>query len=142
MILVVGATGALGGMITRDLLSRGETVRVLVRPGSAYGPLVDLGARPVMGDLKDPVSLDRACAGVTKVISTANSAQRSTPDTTDTVDRRGNRALIDAARAARVEHFIFVSALGASEQSPSDFFRAKAETERHLAASGMTWTIL
>jgi uncharacterized protein YbjT (DUF2867 family) len=142
MILVVGATGALGGMISRDLLSRGHAVRVLVRPGSAYGWLMELGAKAVMGDLKDPESLARACTGVTTVITTANSSARGGPDTTESVDRHGNRALIDAARAAGVEHFIFLSALGASEQSPVDFFRAKAETERHLAGSGMTWTIL
>src|SRR5690606_259457 len=85
MILVVGATGALGGMIARDLLVRGEAVRVLVRPGSEYGPLLELGAQPVMGDLKDPASLARACAGVGTVISTANSAGRGGADTPDTV---------------------------------------------------------
>lgn len=142
MILVVGATGALGGMITRDLLSRGEVVRVLVRPGSEYGPLLELGAQAVMGDLKDPESLRRACTGVRAVITTANSAGRSSPDTAEAVDRTGNRALIDAAASAGVEHFVFISALGASEESPVEFFRAKAETERHLAASGMTWTVL
>lgn len=142
MILVVGATGALGGMITRELLAGGQEVRVLVRPGSNYGPLVELGAQPVMGDLRDPASLARACADTAAVISTANSAARGEPDTVDAVDRRGNRALIDAAVAAGTEHFIFVSALGASEQSPVDFFRAKGETERHLTASGLTYTIL
>ncbi|HEX2166430.1 MAG TPA: SDR family oxidoreductase, partial [Longimicrobiales bacterium] len=142
MILVVGATGALGGMVARDLVSRGNGVRVLVRPGSDYGQLLELGAQPTMGDLKDPESLARACDGVTTVITTANSAGRGGADTTDSVDRSGNRALIDAARAAGVEHFIFVSALGASEDSGADFFRAKAETERHLAESGMSWTVL
>ena len=142
MILVVGATGALGGMITRDLLARGHTVRVLVRAGSEYNPLLELGAQAVMGDLKDPQSLARACAGVTTVITTANSAGRGGLDTPESVDRAGNRSLIDAARAAGVDHFVFVSAFGASEQSPVDFFRAKAETERHLAGSGMTWTVV
>jgi uncharacterized protein YbjT (DUF2867 family) len=142
MILVVGATGALGGTIARDLLASGQGVRVLVRPGSEYGPLLELGAQPVMGDLKDAASLARACDGVRAVISTANSASRSGADTTDAVDRHGNRALVDAARGAGVEHFIFVSALGASEESPVEFFRAKAQTEAHLAASGMTWTVL
>jgi NADH dehydrogenase len=142
MILVVGATGALGGTVTRDLLSRGYAVRVLVRAGSEYGELMEAGAQPVMGDLKDPESLARACAGVKTVITTANSSARSEPDTVDTVDRRGNRALIDAAAHAGCEHFIFVSALGASAESPVDFFRAKADTERHLADSGMDYTIV
>jgi uncharacterized protein YbjT (DUF2867 family) len=142
MILVVGATGALGGAVTRDLLRRGESVRVLVRPGSSYGELVEAGAQPVMGDLRDAESLRRACANVTTVITTANSASRGGGDTVDAVDRLGNRHLIDEAKRAGVEHFIFVSALGASPDSPVEFLRAKGETEAHLRASGMTWTIL
>lgn len=142
MILIAGATGALGGMITRELLVRGETVRVLVRPGSSYGELVEAGAQPVMGDLRDPESLRRACADVRTVITTANSATRSGGDTVDAVDRAGNRNLIDAAAAAGVAHFIFISALGASLESPVPFLQAKAEAEQHLRSSGMEWTIL
>jgi NADH dehydrogenase len=129
-------------MVARGLLSQGHAVRVLVRPGPEYGELVKLGAQPMMGDLKDPESLARVCAGVTTVVTTANSSARSEPDTVDAVDRQGNRALIDAARAAGCEHFIFVSALGASAENPVDFFRAKADTERHLAESGMDYTIV
>lgn len=142
MILVVGATGSLGGMATRDLVAAGYSVRVLVRPGSAYDRLIEQGAQPVMGDLKDPDSLRRACAGVQTVITTANSAARGGSDTVETVERRGNRALIDAARDGGVAHFVFVSALGASDQSPVPFLRAKAETESYLKRSGLGWTIL
>jgi uncharacterized protein YbjT (DUF2867 family) len=142
MILVVGATGELGGSITHRLLARGLPVRVLVRPGSDYGGLVEAGASPVMGDLKDPLSLARACADVRTVISTANSSMRGGDDTTESVDRRGNAALIDAARDAGVGHFVFVSALGADERSPVEFLRAKAETERRLQHSGMMYTIV
>ena len=64
MILILGSTGTLGGIITRRLLAEGKPVRILVRPGSNYQPLVDLGAQPVIGDLKDRASLDAACQGV------------------------------------------------------------------------------
>jgi uncharacterized protein YbjT (DUF2867 family) len=142
MILVVGSTGLLGGMIARSLLEQGLSVRVLVRPGSSYEGLVELGAEPALGDLKEPSSLTAACRGVDTVITTANSALRGGGDTAETVDRRGNRNLIDAARAAGVRHFVFISALGVSEESPVDFMRAKAETERYLRDSGMEYTIL
>ena len=56
MKLVVGATGQLGGLIARQLLQQDSNVRVLVRPNSTYQPLVDAGALPVFGDLKDPSS--------------------------------------------------------------------------------------
>ena len=67
MILVVGATGQLGGMITQRLLAEGKDVRILVRHNSpseelakqglatSSQTLIDAGAQPVYGDLKEPV---------------------------------------------------------------------------------------
>jgi uncharacterized protein YbjT (DUF2867 family) len=154
MILVVGATGILGGMITQRLLGEGRDVRILVRhnspaeqmalQGMATLPrsLIDAGAQPVYGDLKDRASLDGACDGVETVITTANSAMRGGDDNVDTVDRQGNRNLIEAARAAGVKQFIFTSFLGADPNSPVPLFQAKAETEVMLAESGMPYTVL
>jgi NADH dehydrogenase len=58
------------------------------------------------------------------------------------VDRAGNAALIAAASESGVRRFVFVSALGASVDHPMPFLRAKAETERRLAESGIDWTVL
>lgn len=142
MILVVGATGTLGGMITRRLLEQGREVRILVRPQSAYQSLVAAGAQPVLGDLKDPASLAAACQGVDAVITTANSALRGGADTVETVDRQGNHNLIAAAQAAGVGHFIFTSAASADLYTPVPFLAAKAQTEESLRLSGMPYTIL
>jgi uncharacterized protein YbjT (DUF2867 family) len=142
MILVVGSTGVLGGMITRRLLEQGHRVRILVRSGSDYRRLVEQGAEAVTGDLKQPESLEAACRGVDTVITTANSALRGGPDSVETVDRQGNHNLIDAARSAGIRHFVFISALGVSEDNPMPFMRAKAETERHLRDCGLRYTIL
>lgn len=148
MILIVGATGSLGSAIAQALLARGEAVRILVRQEAAEGGggplplLVGAGAQPARGDMKDRGSLERACAGVTTVITTANSALRGGDDNTQTVDLDGNRNLIDAARQAGVGHFIFVSANGADPNSPVPLFAAKGKAEQHLLASGLPYTIL
>jgi uncharacterized protein YbjT (DUF2867 family) len=142
MMLIVGATGLVGGMIARTLLAQGKPVRILVREGSPYQDLAAAGAEPVVGDLKDRASLDRACAGVDTVLTTANSAGRGGADTPESVEMEGNRNLIDAAKAAGVKHFIFVTALGADVNSPIPFMRGKAMTEQYLLASGMPYTIL
>jgi uncharacterized protein YbjT (DUF2867 family) len=143
MILVCGATGLLGGLIARSLLDRNQKVAILTRPGAEARALIELGARPVEGDLKDPASLSRACRGIDAVVTTVNSAHRQgTADTVETVERSGNIALIDAAQAAGVGHFVFTSVLGVSEESPVPFFAAKARAANHLRASGMPWTVL
>lgn len=142
MILVVGATGRVGGAIVRSLLRQEQRVRILARSGPGYPPLADAGAQPAEGDLKDPASLARACRGAEAVITTASAGERGGADSPQTVDLEGNRNLIDAAREAGVRRFVFVSALFASEQSPSALLRAKAATEAYLKGSGLSYTVL
>lgn len=142
MILVVGATGLLGGTIARRLLEQGRPVRILVRHGSYYDDLVSDGAEPVIGDLRDPGSLRTACDGVDAVVTTANAVGRSGLDNLESVDQQGNRDLVDAASAAGVRQFVFISALGAHADHPVPLLRAKAATEQRLRASGMSWTVL
>lgn len=142
MILVVGATGSLGGAITQTLLAQGKPVRILARPPSNYAPLVDRGAHVVLGDLKDPASLIPACQGVDTVITTANSVLRGGDDNVENVDLKGNRHLIDAAKRAGVKHFIFVSTQIADSHSPDPFLAAKGATEEYLIASGIPYTII
>ncbi len=142
MYLVVGATGDLGGNITRMLLARRDPVRILVRPASNYKPLAEAGAQVVLGDLKDRASLDSGCEGIEAVITTATSAKRGGDDNPQTVDLEGNRSLIDAARAARVEQFVFLSIPMADPNSPVPFMAAKGKTEEYLCSSDLSYTIL
>jgi len=142
MILVVGSTGLVGGMITRTLLGQDRQLRILVRPGSAYHAFVAAGAESALGDLKDPASLAVACRGVDTVITTASAGERGGDDTAQSVDLDGNANLIEAARAAGVKQFIFVSALIASPDHPVPVPRAKALAEAALRASGLTYTIV
>jgi NADH dehydrogenase len=117
-------------------------VRILVRSGSSYDSLVAAGAQPVTGDLKDPPSLRAACAGATAILTTANSMGRGGDDTVESVDRVGNRNLVEAASAEGVRRFVFTSVLGASPESAMPFVRAKGETEQRLRDSGMAWTVV
>lgn len=64
-VLVTGATGYIGGRVVPRLLERGHDVRVLVRdPRRVAGrPWADR-VEAVAGDVTDPASLERACAGM------------------------------------------------------------------------------
>jgi uncharacterized protein YbjT (DUF2867 family) len=154
MILVVGATGILGGMITQKLLAGGKVVRILVRHNSpseqlalqglatSAKSLINAGAKPVYADLKDRASLDQACEGISTIITTANSAMRGGEDNVDSVDRQGNRNLIATARVAGVEQFIFISFMNANLDHPVPLFQAKAEIEMELLNKIMPYTII
>jgi uncharacterized protein YbjT (DUF2867 family) len=147
MTLVVGATGMLGTEICRQLAAAGRPLRAMVRKTSdpaKKSVLKQLGAEFVEADLKDRTSLDRACDGATAVITTPtaiNSKQEE--DTFQTVDLEGQMHLVDAARVANVERFIFISVssnLGKHGGNP--LVEAKRSVENHLRQSGLTYTIL
>jgi uncharacterized protein YbjT (DUF2867 family) len=154
MILIVGATGMVGGMATRRVLEQGKQVRVLLRTDSpseqlaqegratSAESLIEAGAQPVYGDLRDRASLAAAVEGIETVVTTANSAGRGGEDNPQSVDLEGNRNLIEAARDAGVGHFVFVSLLGADPNHPAPFVRAKAQSEAALRESGMEYTII
>lgn len=75
MILVTGATGLLGNSVVRELLTRGEDVRVLARAdrrgGAEREELAGLKVQQVTGDLNDRQAVQRAVEGCQAVIHSA-----------------------------------------------------------------------
>jgi dihydroflavonol-4-reductase len=65
--LVTGATGFIGSHLVRQLLARGDTVRVLVRPASPLGHLTGLDVEVARGDLRDPAAVRAAVRGARHV---------------------------------------------------------------------------
>jgi uncharacterized protein YbjT (DUF2867 family) len=147
MTLVVGATGLLGTEICRRLASAGKPFRAMVRSTSDRArkeTLRRLGGKLVEGDLKDRASLGRACAGAAAVITTPSAIlSQQQGDTFDSVDLRGQMQLIDAAGAAKVGHFVFVSVSGnLLKHGDNPLLAAKQAVENHLRHSGLPYTIL
>ena len=119
-VLVVGATGFLGTEICRRIAEKGMPLRALVRESSdpaRVEALGELGAEILTGDLRDRASLDRACAGAGIVFSTATSIIRE--GEISAVDEAGQLNLVDAAREARVERFVYISFEGLGTGAPS-----------------------
>src|SRR6185503_19685175 len=146
MILIVGATGMVGGEICRLLAAAHKPLRALVRASSdpsKVEALKALGASIFTGDLRDRASLDAACRGVATVVSTASAmpfAYVPGDNTPHTTDRDGYLSLVDAARDAGVQHFVYVSVPVAPMSSP--LLDAKRAVEARLRASGLPYTIL
>lgn len=145
MILVAGATGQLGSEIVKRLLTRGHRVRALTRQSSdptRVSSLREAGAEIALGDLKEPETLRAACNGARVVISTVSMiATGKEGDSFAATDSAGTRQLIDAARAAGAEQFIFVS-VDTTRVPEMPLSIAKRETEEYLKRSGLTYTIL
>lgn len=141
MILVVGGTGVLGQRVVRLLLAEGHRVRVMSRDPARAALLAQQGADIVAGDLADPPSLDGPCRGASRVLAVAHSMMGRGRNSSEAVDGRGHRALIDAALAQGARRFVYTSALGAAQDHPIDFFRTKYAIERYLERSGLDYAI-
>ncbi|MEZ2334758.1 NAD-dependent epimerase/dehydratase family protein [Mucilaginibacter sp. RCC_168] len=105
-ILVTGATGKVGSRFVPRLIAKGYDVTILVRDASKALP----GAKAVVGDLYDPDTLPAAVKGMDAVIHLA-ALFRTFTDNEGIVktNHTGTVALAQAAEAAGVKRFIFVS---------------------------------
>jgi NADH dehydrogenase len=143
-VLVVGATGQLGGQVCRGLRARGETVRALVRGSSdpaARARLEADGVRCFSGDIEEPASLTEAFAGAGVVVSTASAFPLDPrPDAIARVDLAGQLAVAEAAERAGAERVVYVSFPPASRDHP--FQRAKRAVEDRLRAAPFEHVIL
>jgi dihydroflavonol-4-reductase len=109
--LVTGASGFLGSHVARLLAARGERVRVLLRPTSQKQLLEGLALECVSGDLRDPSSLEKALTGIRVVYHVAADYRLWARDPREIYDSnvRGTRNLLEGARRANVERFVYTS---------------------------------
>jgi uncharacterized protein YbjT (DUF2867 family) len=141
MILVVGGSGTLGTLLVERLRSRDLDVRVLTRDRGRAAHLEVLGADVVEGDAREPATLVPALAGVETVVSAMHGLVGPGGVSPASVDRDGNRNLVDAAtdEGAAV---VMVSGVGVSRDSPMELFRMKFAAEQHLQTKATPWTIV
>lgn len=147
MILVAGGTGFLGSAIVRGLVQHGEKVAVLTRDADRARAKLAGSAECREGDVRDPSTLGPAMEGVKVVIATQQFAgfPMENPGkgrTFEEVDGRGTENLVEAAKAAGVERFIYLSGAGAAPDAKYHWFRIKWRAEEAVRKSGMKYVIL
>lgn len=131
--LVTGAAGFLGSHVTRQLVARGDEVRVMLRASSTNRAIADLSLEYVTGDLRDPGSLDRAMKGVKRVFHVAADYRLWAKRRQDIYDSNvgGTKNLLEAAKRAAVEQLIYTSTVATiavdRPQLPNEFTDAKLE---------------
>ena len=131
-LAVTGSTGAVGSLVARELAARGIALRLPVRDVGRAPRLA--GAVPVPFSYADRAAAREALDGV-RLLFMVSGAEAA-----DRLDQ--HRTFIDAAAAARVEHVVYTSFVGAAPDATFTLARDHWATEEHLAASGMAWTFL
>lgn len=141
-VLVLGAGGALGRPLVQSLRTRGVAVRAACRHPGTLADLAALGAETVAADLVDRASLERACEGVQRVVMAAHGFLGRGRWRSEAVDDAGVRTLVEVARAAGVQRFVYCSAYDARPGHPVDFLATKARLEQVVRDSGMAFVLL
>ena len=142
-VFVTGATGFVGHAVLQRLCAAGHVVRCLVRHGSE-GRLRGFGAiARIEGDVLTRRGLEEGMAGCDAVIHLVGIIRehRAANLTFERVHVEGTRNVLEAAKAAGVQRYLHMSALGTRPGAASRYHLTKWAAEEAVRASGLTWTI-
>lgn len=120
MNLVTGGAGHIGNVLVRELIYRGEPVRVLVLPGEDTRSLQGLPVELAEGDVLDKESLIHAMQGVDVVFHLAAlvSITEDQAYLLEAVNVEGTRNVIEAAKQCHVKKLVYTSSIHALERPP------------------------
>ena len=120
MIVVTGATGHIGNVLIRELITRRQIVRAFVMPNDDYRPLTGLEVEIVRGDVTDLKSLESAFGGADIVFHLAGivTIMPSMKKVLERVNVGGVRNVVEACRASGVRRLVYTSSVHAIAEPP------------------------
>jgi uncharacterized protein YbjT (DUF2867 family) len=148
-VFIIGVSGAIGRLLARDLIDRGDEVSGLVRHDAQRADLLTQGVAARVGELADMTtdSLASMLGGVDAVVYTAGS-NGGARDVTAVIDGEGAVRALEATRLAGVNRFALVSVLpeAGRGQHLSDneefYFAVKKLVDVTVSATDLDWLIL
>ena len=139
-LLIIGGTGTLGRQIVLQALTKGYPVRCLVRNFRKANFLKEWGVELVYGDLTRPETIPPCLKGISAIID-ASTSRPNELDSLKKVDWEGKLCLIEAAKAASIQRFIFFSAQNVEQFDNIPLMKLKYDIENKLKDSEIPYTI-
>jgi uncharacterized protein YbjT (DUF2867 family)/alpha-beta hydrolase superfamily lysophospholipase len=141
-ILVAGASGYLGGFVAQEFKRRGHFVRGLARSTLKLERLRDSLDEMVQGEVTQPESLAGTCEGIDVVFSSIGITKQAGKLTFKDVDYQGNLNLLQAAIAAGVKRFVYVSVFDGPSLLHLEIVKAHEDFVAELRSSGLSYAVL
>ena len=145
-VLVIGASGFVGGHLTRALLAAGYPVRCLARNPAKVADLASAGCEIVPGDIADPAAVQRAVAGVAAVYLAIHTLSPQPGSGAGqgfmAIEKTGVQNVIAACQASGTPRVVYVTSLGISPDERSAWLRERWQIEQLLLGSGLAATVI
>jgi nucleoside-diphosphate-sugar epimerase len=109
-ILVTGATGLIGRHLVRQLLQKGNRVRIFVRRQPPPEFMDDCNVEVFLGDLGDPAAVDRAVAG-TEIVYHVGATMKGSAHDHERGTVSGTQNLVDSVLRHDVQRLVYISSL-------------------------------
>ncbi len=142
-IVVVGAAGAIGSELVRQLVADNHQVTGIVRKAEQAAALKAAGVTPACADLASVQALSAIFEAQDAVIFTAGSKGKAL----DAIDRDGAINTAKAAGAAGVNRLVLLSSIyaGRPDQGPDslrEYFHAKHAADEFVQSTALDYTIV
>src|SRR5215469_18776658 len=113
LAFVTGATGFLGSHVARALAEYSADLRLLLRANSNTRNIDDLNADLVLGDLRDPESIEKGIVGCDVVFHVAADYRLWVRDPGEMyrANVEGTRAILEAARKNKIRRVVYTSSV-------------------------------
>ncbi|HEY9731522.1 MAG TPA: NAD(P)H-binding protein [Drouetiella sp.] len=146
MILLLGATGLLGGQVLRRLVDKKYPTKLFIRGSSDWkdASIQNLRHRGVdisVADVTDKEAILTSLVDCTAVINIVGSMRPSRNTDLEALHVTAVKNLVAAAQRRGVQRFVHVSCLGATSTSNSPYFKTKFESEKLVKEGEHYWTI-
>ena len=140
-VLVAGASGYLGGYVTKELLERGINTKILVRNRNKIN-IHNEKLEIVEAEVTKPETISDLLADVDVVISTVGITRQKDGLTYMDVDYQANANLLSEAQRANIKKFIYISVLNGEQLRKLKICEAKERFCDELRSSGLDYTII
>ena len=137
-LAITGGTGFVGSHLIDVALAAGHSIKALTRREQTSRESVDW----IAGDLGSRDALERLVNDADAVIHVAGTINAANASGFEKGNVAGTLAMLAAATAGGVRHFVHVSSLAAREPKLSLYGASKAKAEELVHSSGLDWAIV